>query len=90
MFEIILSFLKELLFKDEILDIRNYNFNLGRLFLRGFVILSFVLNYFLINRYIRLADYHYKLEVAVVKLMHEKKDCIIVLPDVKPRNPSSK
>ncbi len=85
MFEIILSFLKELLFKDQILDVRNYNFNLGRLFLRSFVILSFVLNYFLINRYIKLADYHYKLEVAVVKLMSEKKECIVILPDVKPK-----
>ena len=83
MFEIILSFLKELLFKDQILDVRNYNFNLGRLFLRSFVILSFVLNYFLINRYIKLADYHYKLEVAVVKLMSDKKECVIILPDVK-------
>lgn len=85
MFEIILGFLKELLFKDEILDIRNYNFNLGRLFVRGFVILSFVLNYFLINRYIRLADYHYKLEVAVVKVMGQHKECTIILPDVPKR-----
>lgn len=88
MFEIILSFLKELLFKDQILDIRNYNFNLGRIMFRVFIIFSFVLNYFLIGRYFRLADSHYKLEVAVVKLMDQKKECAIILPDIPGRNPS--
>jgi hypothetical protein len=79
MFEALLQFLKELIFKNEIIDIRNKNFNFLSFLTRTLVVLSFMLNYFLINRYIKLADKHYKLQVAVIELSRSKKECVIDL-----------
>ena len=79
MFEALLQFFKELIFRNEIIDIRDKKFNFLSFLMRTLVVLSILLNYFLINRFIRLADEHYKLQVAVIELNHSHKECIVDL-----------
>jgi hypothetical protein len=77
MFEAFLKFIQELLFKNETIDIRDKNFNLLNVLLRLFVVSSFVLNYYLINHFIKLAHRHYTLEVQISKLETIHKECTI-------------
>lgn len=79
MFEALLQFFKELIFKNEIIDIRDKKFNFISFLTRTLVVLSIMLNYFLINRFIKLADEHYKLQVAVIELNRSHKECIVDL-----------
>jgi hypothetical protein len=77
MFEALLQFIKELLFKNETIDIRNKNFNLSAVILRLFIVCSFILNYYLINQYTKLANRHYTLEVEISKIETIHKECTI-------------
>jgi len=82
MFEALLQFIKELLFKNETIDIRNKNFNLLAVLIRLFVIGSFALNYYLINHFIKLAHRHYTLEIEISKLETIHKECTIDYPKI--------
>jgi hypothetical protein len=82
MFEAFLQFIKELLFKNETLDIRNKNFNLLSVVFRLFIVSSFVLNYYLINHFIRLANKHYILETKITQIETIHKECTIDYMDI--------
>lgn len=77
MFEALLIFIRELFFKNETLDIRSKDFNIIRLISRFIIILSFILNYFLLGRYIHLADKHYKVENKILMAERADKNCTI-------------
>ena len=77
MFEALLQFIKELLFRNTTLDIRDKKFNLLPILGKSFIILSFALNYYLIGRFIKLAERHYELETAIVQLQSKHPVCTI-------------
>lgn len=90
MFESLILFLKELFFKNENLAFTNHEFNVFRIVMRSIIILSFILNYYLIRHYIVLADNHYKLETAVIVLKNKYPECIVTIDDyIYPKIPVS-